>query len=108
MKETRPLQGGVDAQGDWDRAAAAALVPDAPTSFPLVARRRPRPPRQLQARFVGLDGCLCVCVHVCARRGRGGERGRGGAREEEGAGTQIQTRFRQFRDRKLSGAPWEL
>lgn len=98
----------MDARGDWDQTAAAAWPPEAPTSSPPIARRRPLPPRQLQARYVGLDGGLCTYVHVYAWRGQGGEKGRGGAREEEGAGIQIQTRFRQSGDRKWSGVSWEL
>ena len=72
------VQGGVDPREDWDQAAAAAWAPGAPPTSQPVARRCPRPPRLLQARYVGVDGGLCVYVHVCAWRGRGGEKGRGG------------------------------
>lgn len=99
------VQGGVDPREDWDQAAAAAWAPGAPPTSQPVARRCPRPPRLLQARYVGVDGGLCVYVHVCAWRGRGGEKGRGGVWEEEGAGTQIQISFGPSRDRKW---PWGL
>lgn len=107
MRETWPLQGGVDTQGDWDQTEAVALAPEAPTSSRSLERRRPLPPRQLQARYVGWDRRLCTYVHVYPWRGRGGEKGRGGTRTEEGAGIQIRKRFRPSRDRKRSGVSWE-
>lgn len=87
MKESCPVQGCVDPGEDRDQAAAAAFAP----AFRPVAHQRPRPPRQLQARYVGVDACLSVssCVRMAGAGRR--EKGRGGVPEEEGAGTQIQT-----------------
>lgn len=56
-------------------AAAAARAPGAPPAA-RAPHGVPRPPRQLQARYVGADSCLCVSAHVCA--------GRGGVREKAG------------------------
>lgn len=76
-----------------DQAAAAAWATGAPPASQSVARRCPRPSRQLQARYVDVDGGLCLYVPLCAWRGRGGEKGKRRVREEKGAGTQIQTHF---------------
>lgn len=80
------VPGGVDPREDWDQAAAAAWATGAPPASQSVSRRCPRPSRQLQARYVGVEGGLCLYVPVCAWRGRGGEKGKRRVREEEGAG----------------------
>lgn len=72
-----------------ERTRPATAVARAPRAPPAAGAQHavPRPPRQLQARYVGADLCLCECVHVCA--GRGGDKGKGRGLGGVGVGTPI-------------------
>lgn len=67
MRETWPLQGGVDTQGDWDQTEAVALAPEAPTSSRSLERRRPPPTAPVAGQVCWLGPptvYVCACVSM--------------------------------------------
>lgn len=86
MKETCRVAGGVD-PGKTRPATAPARFRNASARRRAARRAPPRPPRQLQARYVGTDDCLCVHVRGCMCKcvpGGGAVRGKG--RDPPGGG----------------------